>query len=154
MDKTTRLYCQPGDHYWERKAQRGRPPFACPEHAPAKPQARKMGGLKEKSEEASSKTLSEEHKAKLAAGRQEAALKRAREEEEAARIRLSEDLERQKGRVETAQKENDETYEALVAAGGASKASDAKFNKWLLANDRLLAQITALRSLENRQQAA
>lgn len=29
---TTTLYCQAGDHDWERESQRGRKPHSCPDH--------------------------------------------------------------------------------------------------------------------------
>src|SRR5690606_9367545 len=37
LNRTVTLLCQAGQHYWERPAQRGRPPVNCPEHAPEKP---------------------------------------------------------------------------------------------------------------------
>ena len=39
MPKQQRLYCQTGEHYWERPSQRGKPPRNCKEHAPAPKQA-------------------------------------------------------------------------------------------------------------------
>lgn len=38
MADTVTLYCQIGDHKWERPRQRGRQPLNCPEHAPVKVQ--------------------------------------------------------------------------------------------------------------------
>lgn len=46
----SRLYCEIGDHYWERKAQRGRPPRNCPAHAPEKPVVHTRPKLQETSE--------------------------------------------------------------------------------------------------------
>jgi hypothetical protein len=35
-----RLFCQNGDHWYDRESQRGRPPLHCDEHRPAKPTVR------------------------------------------------------------------------------------------------------------------
>jgi hypothetical protein len=39
------LYCQAGEHEWQRPAQRGRTPLNCPEHTEAKAES-SAGGLK------------------------------------------------------------------------------------------------------------
>lgn len=36
MPKTKKLWCEEGEHYWRRPAQRGRPPLNCPKHQPVK----------------------------------------------------------------------------------------------------------------------
>jgi hypothetical protein len=37
---TTTLFCEAGQHNWERESQRGRKPFNCPEHASAAPKVK------------------------------------------------------------------------------------------------------------------
>lgn len=39
-----KLWCEEGEHYWHRPAQRGRKPTNCPKHAPEKPESNGTNG--------------------------------------------------------------------------------------------------------------
>jgi len=55
------LYCQAGDHTWERPSQRGRTPINCPEHSEVKTNQSGLSGL-DKANAARARKRAEEEK--------------------------------------------------------------------------------------------
>lgn len=123
----TRLYCQNGNHDWDRPVTRGRVPLSCPKH-PTKTEP----------------LTPEERSRRRIAGKRAKAKERAKAEQ-AEKFKRYEDL---RERMRLAEVEVDKAYLALVKAGGVNKASAKVFDRWLHADMRLMSYRTAIRTAE------
>lgn len=154
-DSMTKLFCQTGNHHWERPSQRGRPPFNCPEHpAPfeIKERARPRSGFAgitaadakgprakalpvsepakrspEPEEVTKPRKLSDSHLQALIRGRQEAAERKAREEREKALKDMREEAKDIDARIQTAESRYKKAFNAAVKTT-ANEDIDKAFN--------------------------
>jgi hypothetical protein len=127
--KTQTLFCEAGQHSFERETKRGVKPRNCPQHQPKIVTERKQ------------RRLTPEHKAKMKAGRERKRL----EAEKTASKALRDTVKRLTLDAARLEAEDDLAYTRLQ-----DSKSDTNFDGWLKTNTNLLNTLTALKAHEMR----